>query len=247
MITNAAIDKCDTLDGVADRVIENPLACDFDIESLECTDPITIDSAACLTKEQIEQAKKIYKGPENPRTGASLYPGFSVGSEAGWSYQQSLLAGAVTIPLLQHLAFDLTYNASKFDWDGDVDTVDSKIGTLIDGISPNLEAFRVQGGKMVVTQAWADQFNAALWPIQHREKISKEMNGNLDDWFALFMVPGEYCAPSAFFAYTARHISMTLISFMSMVANLLASGGGHCTSSPQYPQVPVCASSFIPL
>ena len=35
-ITDAVLDACDLLDGVQDRLIENPLACSFDLASLAC-------------------------------------------------------------------------------------------------------------------------------------------------------------------------------------------------------------------
>ncbi|KAJ6442610.1 LOW QUALITY PROTEIN: feruloyl esterase [Purpureocillium lavendulum] len=181
LITEAAIAKCDTLDGVADGVIENPLACDFDIDSLRC---YTGDSP-CLTDEQVKQAKKIYSGPRG------AYPGFSVGSESSWAVQEGSLADAFSIPILQNLVFgDLAYNASTFDWDADVALVDERAGALIDDISPDLSGFRAHGGKLVVTQAWADPYNAASWPMQHRAQMQRAM-GDVDDWFALFMVPAQ--------------------------------------------------------
>lgn len=110
--------------------------------------------------------------------------------------QESSLANAFTIPILQNLVFDnLEYNASSFNWAADVALVDRRAGSLIDEISPDLSRFKARGGKLVVTQAWADPYNAALWPIQHREQLQRRM-GNVDDWLALFMVPGE-SPPSA--------------------------------------------------
>ena len=35
-IHNAALDACDALDGVTDRIIENPRACKFDPKVIEC-------------------------------------------------------------------------------------------------------------------------------------------------------------------------------------------------------------------
>ncbi|PWI72991.1 tannase and feruloyl esterase [Purpureocillium lilacinum] len=181
LITKAAIEQCDGRDGVEDGVIENPLTCDFDVDALRCTG----DAPQCLTAEQVSQAKKIYAGP-----GSSIYPGFSIGSESSWAVQESSLANAFTIPILQNLVFDnLEYNASSFNWAADVALVDRRAGSLIDEISPDLSRFKARGGKLVVTQAWADPYNAALWPIQHREQLQRRM-GNVDDWFALFMVPG---------------------------------------------------------
>ncbi|KAM6481616.1 tannase and feruloyl esterase [Trichoderma sp. SZMC 28011] len=188
LITQHVLDKCDTLDGVKDGVIENPLICDYDISNLQCKNS---HSTNCLTKQQIAQVKKIYQGPKNSHTGASLYPGFSVGSEKAWIQQESVLADAFAIPILQNRVFNnLSYDATTFDWNHDVKALDETVGILIDEITPNLSAFKAHGAKMVVTQAWADPYNAALWPIKHREQLQEAMSGNIDDWFGLFMVPG---------------------------------------------------------
>lgn len=185
--------KCDSIDGVTDGVLENPLQCDFDIASLAC-DSAAEARSSCLTQQQIAQAKKTYQGPRNTLTDQSLYPGFSHGSEKTWLMQESSLANAFSIPILQNLVFDnLTYDASTFDWGNDVATVDQKAGTLIDQVSNDMSTFRDVGAKMVVTQGWADPYNAAIWPIQHLEQFQKTMGGAaaVAKWFSLFMVPGE--------------------------------------------------------
>ncbi|KAJ2980720.1 hypothetical protein NQ176_g2467 [Zarea fungicola] len=192
LITTAALKKCDAIDGVADGLIENPLQCHFDIDNLQCP-PSQASSAAasCLSAQKIQQAKKIYDGPKRPASNLAVYPGFSVGSESSWAMQEQGLSSAFSIPILQNLVFNnLAYNVSTFNWGTDVDLVDKRSGRLMDAISSDLSSFRATGAKMVVTQGWADPFNAALWPIQHREQLQNTMRGNVDDWFSLFMVPG---------------------------------------------------------
>lgn len=192
LITAAALKKCDEIDGVADGVIENPLQCQFNIETLQC-EASEASGAACLTPEQIQQAKKIYDGPKRTSSNVVVYPGFSIGSEKSWLSQEQTLASAFSIPILQNLVFNnLAYNASTFNWGTDVDLVDKRSGTLMDSISADLSSFRSTGAKMVVTQGWADAYNAAIWPIQHREQLQNTMHGDVDDWFSLFMVPGQY-------------------------------------------------------
>ncbi|ORY60088.1 tannase and feruloyl esterase [Pseudomassariella vexata] len=189
LITRTALSECDTLDGVEDGVIENPLICDFDIASLECSS--STNSPTCLTQAQIAAAKKIYAGPRSATTNTSLYPGFSVGSEIEWMYQEATLADAFAVPILQNMVFDnLTYDADTFNWGTDVDALDEKVGTYIDEISPDLSAFKAAGGKMLVLQSWADPYNAATWPIQHLGQLEQFFAGDVGDWFRLFMVPG---------------------------------------------------------
>ncbi|KAK1536563.1 tannase and feruloyl esterase [Colletotrichum costaricense] len=190
LIANAVLDKCDTLDGVEDRVLENPLACTFDLDKLACTTPAT-NSSHCLTSEQLTAAKNIYAGPRHSLSNISLYPGFDLGSESEWMMQEGRLSLSFSLPLLQNMVFDdLNYNGSTFDWASDVDALDLKVGSLIDSVSPNLTSFKDRGGKLLVTQGWADPFNAATWPIDHLNEISQVTGGDRDEWLSLFMVPG---------------------------------------------------------
>ncbi|KAI6823148.1 tannase and feruloyl esterase [Hortaea werneckii] len=189
-ITDAVLDACDMLDGVQDRLIENPLACNFDLASLACGND-TSNATFCLTATQLEAAKAIYAGPTRPDSGSQIYPGFSFGSEREWAMQVGELAEAFSIPLLQNLVYnDLNYSADSFDWESNVVDVDVKAGTHIDEISPDLSTFRSCGGKLLVTQGWADPFNAAIWPIQHLERVEAFFRGDVSDFFNLFMIPG---------------------------------------------------------
>lgn len=191
LIANTVLDKCDTLDGVEDRVLENPLACTFDLDKLACTTPAT-NSSSCLTSEQLTAAKKIYAGPRHSQSNTSLYPGFDLGSESEWMMQEGRLSLSFSLPLLQNMVFDdLSYNGSTFDWASDVDALDLKVGSLIDSISPNLTSFKDRGGKLIVTQGWADPFNAATWPIDHLNEVAQATGGDRDEWLSLFMVPGK--------------------------------------------------------
>lgn len=90
---------------------------------------------------------------------------------------------------------DLTYDVNSFDWDADVALVDQRVGTLIDEISPDLSAFRARGGKLLVTQGWADPYNAATWPIDHKKQLEDATGGDVSDWFSVFMLPGMYFLP----------------------------------------------------
>ncbi|KAK1982893.1 tannase and feruloyl esterase [Colletotrichum cereale] len=189
-ISDAVLDKCDALDGVEDRVLENPLACKFDLDSLACQHMAT-NASTCLTPEQIIAAKEIYAGPSHSKTNATLYPGFDLGSESEWMYQEGRLSLSFSLPLLQNMVFDdLSYNGSTFDWATDVDALDEKAGSLIDAISPNLTSYKTKGGKLLVTQGWADPFNAATWPIHHLDEVARVTGGDRQEWLSLFMIPG---------------------------------------------------------
>ena len=198
--TNAVLDVCDAIDGVEDRLIEDPLLCDFDINTLACSNSNAEDTP-CLTDAQLAAAKSIYAGPTNAKTGTEIYPGFSPGSEIEWLLQEGDLANAFSIPILQNLVYDnLSYNSSTFDWTSDVTDVDRQAGSRIDAIDPDLSPFRDAGGKMLVYQGWADPFNAATWPIEHLRQIEEAVGGDVSEWFELFMIPGGgHCGAASYY------------------------------------------------
>ncbi|TIA71558.1 tannase and feruloyl esterase [Aureobasidium pullulans] len=204
----AVLEACDAQDGVKDGVIENPLECNFSIDSLACNATQISrnnNTITCLTPDQIAVAKAIYDGPRNPETGEQIYPGFAHGSEIQWILQEGSLSHDFSVPILQNLVYgNLSYNASTFDWTSDVSDVDTNAGAFIDAVSTNLTAFRDRGGKLLVYQGWADPFNAQTWPIQHYEDVQSFFEDDISDFYNVFMIPG----------------------------------GGHCGAASFYPQVP---------
>ncbi|CAG8089641.1 unnamed protein product [Penicillium olsonii] len=195
-ITTKVVSACDHLDGAIDGLIENPQLCKYNITQLECAsgqNSTTSDGAVeCLTSDQISATKAIYDGPKSTIDGEEIYPGMSLGSESSWLLQETTLYTTYSALILKELVFDRSsYNVSKFDWGEDVLEVDQIASPLIDAISSDLSAFHSRGGKLITTQGWADPFNAALWPIQHRNQIQANMSGiNASDFMEIFMVPG---------------------------------------------------------
>jgi feruloyl esterase len=224
-ITNAVLDTCDALDGVQDRLTENPLRCSFDIDSLACNGSSSYGSSTsndtgitCLTESQLVAVKEIYAGPVRSDNGSQLYPGFSFGSENEWLLQEGVLADAFSIPILQNLVYDnLSYDSNTFNWASDVQDVDARAGRLIDEISPDLSAFHKRGGRMLTTQGWADPFNAAIWPIQHLEQLQNFFGMDVSDFYELFMVPGGgHCGAASYYTHVPAtyHVVPALVEWV---------------------------------
>jgi feruloyl esterase len=190
----AVLRHCDALDGVDDGLLANPEACHLPLSSLQCSGdqlPVVNNATVCLTSAQVDNARLFYSGPINRDTGASVYPGFAPGSEAEWMTQETTLWVQYGIPILQNLVFrNLSYDYHQFNWGSDVDRVDQTASPLIDETSANLTTFQQRGGKLLVTQGWADPYNAPGWPIQQREAMLDIFGDELDTFFGLFMVPG---------------------------------------------------------
>ncbi|GAM83814.1 hypothetical protein ANO11243_018040 [Dothideomycetidae sp. 11243] len=189
-MTAAVVAACSKQGLVSDGVIQNPLACRFDVDSFGCqaANP-ALNASTCLSPAQLLAARAVYAGPRRTDTGAQIYPGFSLGSESSWTLLPAI-AESFASAILQNLVFDdLTYNISTFNFGSDVDTLNQRAGTKIDDVDPALESFHHKGGKLLVYQGWADQINAAAWPIEHLYQ-SEAVFGCVEDWYELFMIPG---------------------------------------------------------
>lgn len=204
-IQSSVLQECDDIDGVADNLIENPLACSFNISSLGCTGDDLSKNSTCLTPSQLSAAKAIYEGPvraDSPST--SLFPGLSLGSEAGWFLPQvsAALSNAFSVPILQNLVYqNLSYDPELFNWGSDVEFLDARAGPLINSINTNLSSFRNSGGKMIAYAGWADPNIAPMWAIRHVEAVTQDTIGDgatlaENDFVKLVMVPGGgHCGP----------------------------------------------------
>ncbi|MBL0728319.1 tannase/feruloyl esterase family alpha/beta hydrolase [Piscinibacter sp. HJYY11] len=192
LITQRAVAACDALDGVSDGVINDPRACDatrFDVGALQCAGA---DDASCLTAEQVEVARRIYEGPRNRRTGAQIYPGLPVGSEAGWpgywGGSEPVRADYWRLWVFENPQ----WNWWTFDYDRDLAFADAKISPLVDQTNADIAAFKARGAKAIVYQGWQDPVVNALDTIAYYDRV-RTLQGSqaeTDAFFRLFMVPG---------------------------------------------------------
>jgi len=227
LLHRAVLARCDAADGVADGLLENPAACDFDPQTLACAPGA--DGSQCLTPHQVATVVALHAGPRNPRTGEQIYPGFAWGSEAsltappvnawsyGWLAIQGPLADIFAIPLLREMVYhDPQWDWHQFDWDHDVADLERRIGADITATSPDLRTFRDQGGKLIMDQGWGDPLNGQSLPITYRQQVidlagahgSAKPGADVDGFLRLFMVPGmSHCGggpgPDQFDALTA--------------------------------------------
>ncbi|MGE3508473.1 MAG: tannase/feruloyl esterase family alpha/beta hydrolase [Vicinamibacterales bacterium] len=190
-INAAALAACDTADGLADGVIANPASCRFDPAVLLCAGA---ESNACLTEAQVTAVQKIYAGPKNPRTGESIFPGFTRGSEDAWT---NLVANASATGLpngyFANLAFEnQNWDYRTFDFDRDLATADEKVGRLGNATSVDYRAARARGVKIIQYHGWNDQTLQPDYSPQYYEEVVRA-NGGLaatQQFYRLFMVPG---------------------------------------------------------
>lgn len=198
VVHEAVLDECDALDGLEDRVLNDPSACRFDPATLRCRRP---DDAGCLTGTQIRVLRRLYEHPINS-DGEEVYPaGVTLGSElgeGGYLYTEEpfsarALGGANN--WLAYLAFNedpgpkFTYE--DFDFDEHVDDLEA-LSPVYDANDTDLSEFRDRGGKLIITHGTADPAIPHEATIDYYEGLLDDMGGASRDFARLFLVPGSY-------------------------------------------------------
>ena len=196
LLAKTSMAACDKLDGLEDGSIENPLACKFDPTVLLCKDGA---SDGCLTKPQVEAARKIYAGAKNPRTGELIFPGMPPGSETVWS----ALGGGpeplgIPVSHFRYVVFkNPDWDYKTLDFDKDLARADEIDGGLLNATDPNLKPFFDGGGKLLIYHGWNDQLISPMNSINYYESVAAKLGGaaRIDAAFRLFMAPGMgHCA-----------------------------------------------------
>ena len=177
--------SCDSIDGVTDGVIENPLRCNFKIRTLACKPGQTSE---CLSKPKITILETIVA---------------PMPDEAGDAMDWGLFPGVRTrpgppSPLLRAMWADGVYDNA--DWDEDSFRRSADLAAA-NRTMPELRADKVAiqpfiraGGKAILYQGWADPSTNAGPTLGYYANLARANGGiaALDDSVRLFMVPGMY-------------------------------------------------------
>jgi feruloyl esterase len=203
MLQDQVLSYCDQIDGVKDRLIDNPLACKFDYEDFLCE---TGDAdKTCLTAPQIETVRRVMS-PATLADGTTVYPGFPPGSEGGWasfvrsdSYQVDDNFQYVVYP-------DQEWDWRTFDIDEAMPAA-LEADRLESVLSADLSAYTNGGGKLLIYHGWSDPRVSALGSIEYHARVMQETQ-NAEDSVRMFLAPGMgHCrggeAPNVFDAVSA--------------------------------------------
>jgi feruloyl esterase len=194
LLSAAAVQACDVLDGVKDGMIADPRVCHFDPGVLACK---AGEGADCLTAAQVETARKVYAGPKDPRTGRSIYPGLERGSEFGWNGLGPAPSEHMTAPFapMFEWVFGPKWDWRTFDFGADVDAFNGKLGAVLNANDPDLDRFRADGHKMVIYHGWGDPLVPPAETTMYYDAVlardrARHAATPLDSSVRLFMVPG---------------------------------------------------------
>jgi feruloyl esterase len=190
-IHKAALAACDAMDGVKDGVLDDPTKCTFDPGVLACKEGA--DGADCLTKPQVEAARKIYTPATNPRTGEMIFPSMERGSELVWG---RLAGGPKPIELADDYFKFAVFDDPQWDFrtlnfDSDVAKAIHKDAGTLSAVNPNLRPFFARGGKLITYHGWTDQQVMPGNSINYYKSVVATVGEvKVDASYRLFMVPG---------------------------------------------------------
>lgn len=208
LIHDAVIEACDTIDGVKDGVLEDPLRCKFDPSVLLCKEA---DGPACLTAQQVETVRKIYSPAVNPRTKQEIYPGLAPGSELGWATFAGPRPFATGEDHFKFVVFkDPNWNYRALNFDTDIALAERIDNGTINALNPNLNTYFARGGKLLQYHGWSDPQIPPLHSVKYHGSVLDAMGGanKVQAAYRLFMVPGmAHCGggsgPNTFNAFGA--------------------------------------------
>jgi len=81
LLADSVLAACDGLDGLEDRIIDDPLQCEWNPAEIQCVGGEDPDS--CLSPRQVEHVRYFYEGSRTA-DGGRFYSGYAYGSEGSW-------------------------------------------------------------------------------------------------------------------------------------------------------------------
>jgi hypothetical protein len=213
LLTNATFAACDALDGVADNLIARYEGCHFDPSTLRCAGGADTGDD-CLSDAQINAVRTLH----SPLTfdyplakGVTSYPGWPTGHEAAsWG---TWTMGAAPPPAVQpsgpspggalivnfgaqtiryFIAKDPTLQTYSFDHNSPLwrDRI-QQVSAIVDSTDPNLAAFAVHGGKLIIQEHFGDYAQSPFAGVNYYKSVVATLGKPATDSFTrLYVSPG---------------------------------------------------------
>jgi feruloyl esterase len=190
-VAKQILDKCDALDGVKDGVMDDPRQCKVDVSTL-----------TGLSAAQTAALKAIYAPTR--AGGDTVFPGQPFGGEgetAGWPTWISGAAPRPGQPAAPSLRYGFGTQLFKYlvfnDPDWDYRTYDlstwkkdtAKTALFLNATSPDLDAFKDKGHKLLLWHGWSDAGLSPLGTIKYYESVQAR-DPKAGDYVQMFLMPG---------------------------------------------------------
>ncbi len=198
LLQAAVLRQCDTLDGVADHILNDPRACKFDFTTLPLC-PDSLPGANCFTPPQMAAVKTVYTAVTNKQD--TIYPGFPFGAESEPGSWELWIAGnspGANMPSLHYLFGTNVFKYLIFnnpDWDYrkcDLTNFfsDTKYASAyLDAAQTDYSDFHKRNGKMIMYHGWNDPALSAFATISHYREAERK-DTDLHSYIRLFLLPG---------------------------------------------------------
>jgi feruloyl esterase len=187
----AALQACDSLDGLQDGLIADPTRCHFDPSVLLCNGP---ETNSCLTPSQVRTAKTIYSPFTNPRTHRVIFPGLEPGSELGWRAYSGPAPFSIPNDYFRFVVYQNPgWNFHTFDIPRDVAAAEAQDrANVLKAVNPDLRKFTARGGKLILYHGWSDNLIAPLNSVNYFTSVVTALGGPAEtaNSVRLFMAPG---------------------------------------------------------
>lgn len=207
LLYDAAIEKCDSLDGAQDGIISLPDECVFDPSTLACDDPA--GQKPCLSGAQIEALRVYESGAVFDWLGDGAgHPGYPVFSGADLRGAQQLGSqrpvhpASRNMPIVAHFWYQFARFAVARDADFNPQSLDPTdpgdhtarlrtLTNLLDAEPGGLAAFRARGGKLIIIQGLADPIVSPKATFEFWRGMQDEMSSqDLRAFARLYTIPG---------------------------------------------------------
>ncbi|KAI1272237.1 feruloyl esterase B [Xylaria sp. FL0933] len=191
-IHNEVLRQCDTIDGVEDGIIEDPVLCHVDTQRLLCGYNNST-STDCLSAAQVKTVQTIFDDYLWPN-GTLLYPRVNPGGEL--LAADGLYSGNAYGPSADWFKYVILEQPS---WDPATYTEDDALLAIqknpadIDTWPSSLAAFQGHGGKLISYHGQQDQQITSLNSIRFWKRLASEVDYDLDKmdaFYRLFRIPG---------------------------------------------------------
>ena len=187
--------QCDNIDGLNDRIINDPRDCKFDLSKLPVC-PNDKAGSNCFTKQQLAAIKTVYSPLKVEDK--EVYPSFPFGLEAENGSWDAWIVGSGQMPSLHYIFGNemfkyLVYNNPSWDYT----KYDFKrffeetryASSYLDATQTDYSDFKKFKGKMIMYHGWNDAALSAFATIQHYEDAMKK-DQDLQSYIRLFLLPG---------------------------------------------------------
>ena len=188
-VHEAVLQACDTLDGVKDGVIEEPLRCAFDPKVLECK---SADAPSCLTPAQVETMRILYAPLKNAKGEMYSSPLLQPGTELGWNTLAGQQPVGTAYEAFKHIVFkDPAWTASRFNPATDIAKALAADEGILSLTDPNLQPYFARGGKLLIYHGWQDPQVPAQNAVRFFNDVAKTLGPSVvGKSIQLYMVPG---------------------------------------------------------